>query len=68
MSDYFKCLDVVAKDRYSKKLAMLGLRDKDDPYVLPNNQNFVDNMALWPPVEYSNIFCYFIEQCTPSKN
>ena len=23
---------------------------------------FLDYMTLWPPVEYSNIFCYFIER------
>jgi hypothetical protein len=56
MSDYFVSLDPVAKDRYRQKLKLLGL---EDPYL---DAGYVDDMTLWPPVEFGHIFCYFIER------
>ena len=59
--DYFHSLDQTSKSRYLKKLAILGLDEKYDPYATCNNGNFEDNMAFWPQVEFRHIFCYFIE-------
>ena len=60
MSDYFQAFDPIAKERYLQKLRLLGLHVKDDPYT--NLDKFVDDMTLWPPVEFGHIFCYFVER------
>ena len=60
MSDYFVSLDSAAKERYCQRLGLLGLDENSDPYR--NAEDFVDDMTLWPPVEYGHIFCYFIER------
>ena len=62
MSDYFRELDSLARKRYIDKLMLLGLTEKDDPYLLKDSTRFVDDLTKWPPVEYGNIFCYFIER------
>lgn len=59
MSVYITDLDLVARKRYQDKL---GLNEVDDPYSPQNQSKFVDDMCLWPPVEYGHIFCYFIER------
>ena len=60
MSQYFESLDSIVKERYQQKLKLVGLDAKDDPYH--SDDDFVDNMSLWPPVKYGHIFCYFIER------
>ena len=62
MSDYFKNLDPAASNRYLAKLRILGLGTNDDPFAASNAANFVDDMKLWPHVEYPHIYCYFIER------
>lgn len=62
MSEYFESLDPAATARYLAKLRLLGLTEKDDPFASCNDQKFVDDMRLWPPVEYAHIFCYFIDR------
>jgi hypothetical protein len=62
MSDYFKSLDKVAQTRYVQKLALLNLKEEDDPYLHSNGCKFVDDMSLWPPVEYAHMFCYYVER------
>ena len=62
MSDYFKKLDPISKERYIERLRMLDLKESDDPYADSNNDKFKDDMTKWPPVEYGHIFCYFIER------
>lgn len=62
MSDYFKSLDPAASARYSAKLRLLGLSEKDDPFASGNNEKYVNDMCLWPPVEFVHIFCYFIDR------
>ena len=57
MSDYFMALELVAKERYLEKLRLLSMSEKDDPYASSNEMKFVDNMALWPAVEFGHIFC-----------
>ena len=60
MSEYIQSLPPVAKERYTKQLSLLGLdRASDDPFL---SDKFIDDLTLWPPVEYGNIFCYFIER------
>ena len=53
------CLDAVAKKRYTEKLTLLDMNVDEDPYQITN---FVDDMTLWPPVTYGDIFCYFIDR------
>ena len=53
------CLDSFAQNRYRDKLKLLGLKEDEDPY---KSTNFVDDMTLWPPVSYGDIFCYFIDR------
>ena len=60
MSEYYKSLPLVAKHRYLAKLKVVGLKEEGDPYA--NGSRFLDDMTHWPPVEYGNIFCYFIER------
>ena len=50
MSDYFKALDPVAKTRYLDKLQLFGLKEEDDPYLTSNDNKFVEDMSIWPPV------------------
>ena len=59
LREYVDSLDGVAKSRYFDKLKPLGLAATDDSYVLCDFQN---TMPLWSPVEFSHIFCYFIER------
>ena len=62
MSDYYRSLEAPAKDRYLDKLRLLGLDEDGDPYAAHNKEKFIDDMSLWPPVEYGHIFCYFIDR------
>ena len=67
MSDYYRSLEAPAKDRYLDKLRLLGLDEDGDPYAAHNEQKFIDDMSLWPPVEYGHIFCLSTDPvCTPS--
>ena len=44
----------------TKQLSLLGLDcASDDPFL---SDKFIDDLTLWPPVEYGNIFCYLIER------
>ena len=60
MSDNFWSLDPVAKQRYRQKLKIIGLDEKWEPYL--DTGDYIDDMSLWPPVEFAQIFCYFIER------
>ena len=53
------CLDSVAQKRHREKLSLLCLNEDEDPY---QSMSFVDDMTLWPPVSYGDIFCYFIDR------
>ena len=53
------CLDSVAQNRYRDKLSLLDMNEDEDPY---QSMNFIDDMMLWPPVCYGDIFCYFTDQ------
>ena len=57
MSDYFISINPVAKKRYLKRLEVLGLMEKDDPYLEENQlKRFSDSMSAWPQIEYGHIF------------
>ncbi len=60
MSEYCKSLEGVAKQRYTKKINLLGLQEEDEPYSERSLLKFIDDLTLWPPVEYGHIFCYFV--------
>ncbi len=62
MSEYCKSLEGVAKQRYRKKINLLGLQEEDEPYSERSLLKFIDDLTLWPPVEYGHIFCYFVER------
>ena len=62
MSEYLKSLDKDATARYLAKQDVLGLKETDDPYASWNEAKFINEMRLWPPVEYSHIFCYFVDR------
>jgi len=56
MSEYFKSLPPVAKERYLSKLRCLNLKEEDDPYL---SSKFVEDLCQWPSVEYRHIFTSF---------
>ena len=59
MSAYFESLDWQGKKRYQEKLEAVGLSlDGGDPYS--SDKRFSSDMTLWPKIEYSHIFAYFI--------
>ncbi len=60
MSEYCKSLEGVAKQRYTKKINLLGLQEEDEPYPERSLLKFIDDLTLWPTVEYGHIFCYFV--------
>ena len=62
MSEYFEHLPPKAKASYSAKLKLLGLSNQDDPYAMYNQDKFVCDMNLWPPLEYGHIYCYFVQR------
>ena len=62
MSSYVTSLDPVARDRYNEKLKLLDLSETEEPYELWKTDKFVDDMTLWPAVEYGHIFCYFVDR------
>ncbi len=57
-SDQVAHLDSVAFSRYLQKLSLSGYQ-LPDPYSLPTKE-WADRVCEWPPVEYGNIFSYFI--------
>ncbi len=52
MSSYYKLLDPIARTRYLEKLGLLGLEEKDDPYLNTVRDKFKDDMAKWPQLEF----------------
>ena len=53
--------DAVARVRYIPRKVDLGV----DLRICTNygaRKIFVENMTMWPTVEYSHIFCYFVER------
>ena len=49
ISDYLLSIDPIAKKMYLKRLEVLGLTEKDDPYLEENQlKQFSDSMSAWP--------------------
>ena len=49
MSDYLLSIDPVAKKRYLKRLEVLGLTEKDDPYLEENQLKRLQTVCLHDP-------------------
>lgn len=62
MRGYCRDLDLVVTTRYKEKLELVGLGETEDPYQLWSLDQFKNDMAIWPPLEYGHILCYFINQ------
>ena len=63
MSKYLRSLTSVARERYIRRLEVIGLKESDDPYVQENQlKRFKDTMSAWPQIEYGHIFGYFIRR------
>ena len=62
MSEYLRNLQAPAKTRCLQKLSFLGLDDTDDSYCDVIASKFRDDMTLRPPVEFGNIFGYFVSR------
>ena len=61
MSEYYLGLSEEGKERYQRKLKVSGLLLKEDHPIDPaNDTRFLDNMGLWPQMEYGNILYYGI--------
>ena len=60
MRQYSESLGSSEKARYIAKLQAVGLTLEVDPYSKESGRNFETNMTIWPPLEYSHIFGYFI--------
>ena len=58
MGTYLSLLDPVARERYTKRLDIVGLKEEDDPYAEHNSHKFKDDLASWSPIEYGHILCY----------
>ena len=59
-SSYFESLDAKAKERYREKLSCIGLSIQDDHYLSTNDARLVNDMVIWPRIEFGHIFAYFI--------
>ena len=62
MSSYFDTLDRQGKDRYQRKLEVVGLSLKDDPFTAGTSEKWHSDMVNWPKIEYGHIFAYFISR------
>ena len=60
MSQYSESLGSIEKARCIAKLQAVSLTLELDPYSKQSGRNFETNMTIWPPLEYSHIFGYFI--------
>ena len=60
MSKYYEFLGSIDKARYRPKLQAVGLTREVNPYSKESGRNFETNMTIWPLLEYSPIFGYFI--------
>ena len=62
MSSYFDSLDRQGKDRYRRKLEVVGLSLKDDPFTPGTSDKWRADMVNWPKIEYGHILAYFISR------
>jgi hypothetical protein len=64
LSSYASSLPIEAKLRYVSKLAYnKGTSFLPDPYAL--STGWVDDPAVWPDLQFGDIYCYLIE--TPGQ-
>ena len=58
---YFSMLPTAEKNRYIHKIELFSKKkfnDSLDPYQMTE---WVDDLALWPPVEFGSIYSYLID-------
>ena len=60
MSSYFDTLDRQRKNRYGRKLEVVGLSLKDDTFTPEMSENWRSGMINRPKIEYRHIFAYII--------
>ena len=58
-SEYYSKLTYEAKRRYKKKLTMENREDLPDLFCI-KQEKWVDDLKLWPNVEYGDIYNYLI--------
>ena len=46
MSTYLSLLDPVVRERYTKRLDILGLKEEDDPYAEHSSHKFKDDFGF----------------------
>ena len=65
---YCSALPLVERERYAKKLQILYNSKRPevlvDPYEI-RDESWKDDVALWPPVEFGEIYTYLID--TPGQ-
>lgn len=65
MATYLDSLLEPEQRRYKEKLKMLSLESTlIDPFDI-EKEKWIDDITLWPPVEYGEIYSYLIE--TPGQ-
>ena len=65
-SDYYSSLQNVEKSRYKEKVEEISKQSFSngvDPYQIKDG--WVDDISLWPPVEYGNVHNYLIKTPGP---
>ena len=63
-SVYVNDLCAADKRRYMEKIKDFSRKEFEnslDPYQVPENE-WIDDVALWPPVEFGCIYSYLIER------
>ena len=68
MASYVSALDPIARERYNQKLGLLGLSEIEEPYKLWKADKFVDDLTLWPPVEYGISFVTLLKDPGSSQS
>ena len=64
-TEYFSTLPEVERQRYVTKVELITKKKFDealDPYQIAD---WVDDISLWPPVEFGSLYAYLIE--TPGE-
>ena len=61
-SEFYRQLDNTGKERYRRKLEMIG--SKEDPYLLPVD-DWSKNKDLLPAVGFPDIYVYLINSPSP---
>lgn len=58
-TEYYLSLKDVERNRYKEKISKQEFSNEVDPYEI--SHGWVDDISLWPSVEYGNIYNYLIK-------